>query len=103
MNIQDFEIVSFLKEDEKYISGKELEKRALALGGWATKEDVEWLLEHQDEMPEEWRDYYLVSNWQHLMRNKHLATDGRIVKEISQAEFDYFQMHCWPFGWVIIC
>jgi hypothetical protein len=58
IKITDFELVSFLEDGEKYITGEEMVRRTkdYALG----KEDGEWLLENQDKIPEEWRDYYIV-------------------------------------------
>ncbi len=60
-SIKDLELVPFLKDGESSILGEELVVRAreefkINYG----QHDAEWLLEHQDEIPEEFRKYYLV-------------------------------------------
>lgn len=59
-NIKDLELVNFLKEDEKYISGNEMLKRApeyKALSGESLKD---WLLENQSQIPKEWQKYCII-------------------------------------------
>jgi hypothetical protein len=43
-----------------YVSGKEMLEKADKLGITSGKEDADYLLAHQDEIPEEWRKYYLI-------------------------------------------
>lgn len=55
------ELVPFLKEGEEYIKGEELVRRAREeLNANLGQRQVEHLLERQEEIPEEWREYYLV-------------------------------------------
>lgn len=67
------EQVSFLKKGEDYIDGEELILRAR--GGLRAnygQHDAEWLFEHQEEIPEKLREFYLLFTdtiWQ--------ACDGR--------------------------
>ena len=57
----DLELVSFLKEKESSINGEEIVRRArVELDANYGQEDAEWLLEHQDEIPAEFQQYYLV-------------------------------------------
>lgn len=55
-----YELATFLKKNEDYISGTELLKRAKKQGITTGKEDTYYLLEHQNEIPKEWREYYLI-------------------------------------------
>jgi hypothetical protein len=43
-----------------YVSGKEMLEKADKLGITSGKEDADYLLAHQDQIPEEWRKYYLI-------------------------------------------
>ena len=54
------EVVSFLKEGEDYIDGKTLQTRAKELNAALGLADAEWLLEHQETIPKEAREFYLV-------------------------------------------
>ncbi|OGZ43827.1 MAG: hypothetical protein A2719_02575 [Candidatus Ryanbacteria bacterium RIFCSPHIGHO2_01_FULL_45_22] len=54
------ELVSFLEEGEGFISGDETVRRARGLNADYGQEDAEWLLEHQEEIPEEFRKFYLL-------------------------------------------
>lgn len=57
----NLELVPFLKEKESFVSGEEMVRRArVELDANCGQEDAEWLLEHQDEIPAEFRKYYLV-------------------------------------------
>ncbi len=60
VEISNLEIIPFLRGDEGSISGGELHKRALELGGNFGQRQAEYLFEHEDEIPVGWRDYYLV-------------------------------------------
>lgn len=55
MDIKNLELVSFLKDNEDYITGEGMLNRA---GNAVT--DYEELLKQQDKFPKEWREYYLV-------------------------------------------
>ena len=53
--------ISFLKKGENYINGEEMVRRARTeLDANYGQEDAEWLLEHQDQIPTEFRKFYLV-------------------------------------------
>ena len=52
---------SFLKKDENFISGEELVRRARAeFDADCGQEDAEFLIEHRKEIPEKFRQFYLV-------------------------------------------
>ncbi len=51
-------IINFLKDGEKYINGEEMLKRCG--NDMADQEDLEYYLAHQDEIPKEYRDNYLI-------------------------------------------
>jgi hypothetical protein len=72
--ITDLEIISFLREGEKSVSGEVMRQRAVKLGANLGQRQAEYLLEHQDEIPREFRKYYLVfpgTLWR--------ASDGSLV------------------------
>jgi len=57
----NLELVPFLKEGERYIEGEELVRRARGeLRANLGQRHAEYLLEHQEEIPEEFRKYYLA-------------------------------------------
>ena len=61
------DVVPFLKTGESLVKGDVMAQRAVELDGNYSQEDAEWLLEHQDMIPEELRGYYLVfpaTKWQ---------------------------------------
>ena len=58
--IKDFDFVSFLKKGEDYIGGTELQKRAEELNANLGMADAEYLLEHQNLIPAELQDKYLI-------------------------------------------
>lgn len=61
ISVGNLEIVSFLKDGERYINGEELVLRARGeLRANLGQRHAEYLLEHQEEIPEEFRKYYLV-------------------------------------------
>ncbi len=60
-SMHDLELVSFLKQGENSVNGEEMVRRArVELNANYGQEDAEWVLEHQDEIPVEFRAYYLV-------------------------------------------
>ncbi|MEK7576689.1 MAG: hypothetical protein AAB482_03255 [Patescibacteria group bacterium] len=59
-SITDVEPVSFLKPCESHINGEEMVGRAIKLEANYGQEDVEYLLEHHDEIPAELQSFYLV-------------------------------------------
>ena len=60
MNFKKLELVSFLKDKEESITGEEMRKRAVELKANLGQVEAEWLEEHQDKIPESWRNSYLV-------------------------------------------
>lgn len=56
----NIEGISFLKGTESQINGEEMVRRATGLDANLGQEDAEFLLEHQDEIPAELREFYLV-------------------------------------------
>ena len=53
------ELVTFLLEGEVYVASEELVKRAKKMGANLGERQAKCLFEHQGEIPEEWRQYYL--------------------------------------------
>jgi hypothetical protein len=61
--------VPFLKNGESSVKGKLMATRAVELDANYGQEDAEWLLAHQDKIPAELREFYLVfpaTKWQVL-------------------------------------
>jgi len=58
--IANLEIVSFLREGEESVSGEVMRKRAVEMGANLGQRHAEFLLEHQEEIPKEFRKFYLV-------------------------------------------
>lgn len=58
--IADLETVSFLKGNETSVSGEVMRQRAVELRANLGQRQAEFLLEHQQEIPKEWRNYYLI-------------------------------------------
>jgi hypothetical protein len=54
------ELVSFLRERESWVSGEELMRRAVELKANLGQRQAEYLLKHQEQIPKEWRQYYIV-------------------------------------------
>lgn len=53
--------IPFLKEGEDYVNGEEMVRRArYELDANYGQEDAEWLVENQDKIPVELRNFYLV-------------------------------------------
>ncbi len=60
ISITGLEIFSFLKEGEDHISGEKMQSRAENMGASLGQRHAEYLFEHQAEIPEVWRRFYLV-------------------------------------------
>lgn len=60
ISIADLGLVSFFKDGESYVRGEEMVKRAEKFGANLGQRHAELLLDHQNQIPKEWRDYYLV-------------------------------------------
>ena len=59
-SIKGLELVQILKPGEDTIGGEEMVHRARKeLNANLGQEDAEWLLEHQAEIPKEWRNCYI--------------------------------------------
>lgn len=58
--ISTLDLVPFLKGDEHYTGGEEMVRRAEELHANLGQRHAEFLLEHQEVIPPEFRDYYLV-------------------------------------------
>ncbi len=58
--IADLEVVSFLKGDETLVSGEVMRNRAVELQANLGQRHAEFLLKHQEEIPKEFRKFYLV-------------------------------------------
>lgn len=58
--IANLETLSFLKTNKGDVSGDGMRQRAVELGANLSQRHAEFLLEHQQEIPKEWREYYLV-------------------------------------------
>ena len=56
----EFEIVSILTEKDKRISLEEMLQRVKDVANKAGQSHAEWLLEHQDAIPQEWRNGTLI-------------------------------------------
>lgn len=54
------ELVPFLIEGKKYINREELVRRVKEQKANLGQRQAEYLFEHQEEIPKEWRQYYLV-------------------------------------------
>lgn len=59
-SVDDLERVKFLNYDEHSILCAELEKRAKKMKANFGQQHAEWLLEHQNQIPESWRGTYIV-------------------------------------------
>lgn len=60
IEIANLQFACFLKGVETSIGGETLRWRAKELGGDLGLADAKHLLNHQDEIPEEWRGYFIV-------------------------------------------
>lgn len=59
LSAANLELVSFLVRGESYISGEEMKKRAKQKNASLGQRQAEYLLENQEEIPSEWRNFYL--------------------------------------------
>jgi len=59
-SVADLEPVSFLRDGEARVNGETMATRAKELKVALGQKQAEYLLEHQGEIPEEFRKYYLV-------------------------------------------
>ncbi len=59
-SIIELGLVNFLNDDEQSVSGDGLAKRAKLLNANLGQKHAEWLLDHHEEIPEEWRGVVLV-------------------------------------------
>ena len=57
---KQLELLPFLKDKEMYLDGEVMVERAKELKANMGQQHAEWLLEHQSEIPKEFRNYYLV-------------------------------------------
>ena len=58
--VGDLELATFLNHDEQFVMGEEMAKRAKNIGAMLGQRHAELLLEHQDQIPGEWRKYYIL-------------------------------------------
>lgn len=59
-SVKGLELLPFLKRGESYVNGEVMKKRAEEQNANFGQLDAEWLLEHQSEIPKEFRKYYLA-------------------------------------------
>lgn len=57
---RNIESIPFLNDEESYITGDEMDERAKELEANLGQQHAEYLLEHQSDIPEKFRNYYLV-------------------------------------------
>ena len=60
-----YELVSFLKKSESYVTGDEMVERAKEFKANLGKEHCQFILEHQDEIPSEYQGkiYLVFPGW----------------------------------------
>lgn len=58
--VSDLELVSFLKKGEKSVDGEEMRKRAVSLKANSGLDDAKYILDHQADIPVEFRKKYLM-------------------------------------------
>jgi len=59
-SVADLQLVSFLEQGEEYVNGTVMRQRATQRNANLGQQHAEWLLEHQKDIPETWRNHYLV-------------------------------------------
>lgn len=59
-DISKLELVELLKQEEEWINGEELVDRAEELNASLGWKDLKFLFEHPDQIPEDFRSYYLI-------------------------------------------
>lgn len=57
---KDFDIKEVLKPGEDWVNGDTMVERAKEMGAYLGQRDAEWLMEHQDLIPQEHRDKYFI-------------------------------------------
>ncbi len=75
-SVSNLELLSFLKPGESYVNGEVMKKRAEEQNANFGQLDAEWLLDHQSEIPKEFRKYYLVfpgTVWQDSSGRRYVA------------------------------
>lgn len=74
------ELVSFLEDNESYVNGETMLQRARGkLNANLGQQHAEWLLEHQVEIPEEFKEHYLAFTgtvWHRPHGRRHVPCDG---------------------------
>ena len=78
-SVRDLELVSFLMGNESSVNGEEVVRRARILDVNYSQEDAEWLLANQNEIPVEFRKYYLVFTgtvWQDSISYRNVSCLG---------------------------
>ena len=60
LSADNLELVSFLRRREDHVSGETMRERAKKEKANLGQRQAEWLLEHQEEIPSDWQNYYLV-------------------------------------------
>jgi len=58
--VKDLKLVPFLEDGENYVDGEELRQRAKKLKANLGLADAKFIMDHQNEIPTEFRDKYLV-------------------------------------------
>ncbi|MBI2010890.1 MAG: hypothetical protein HYS89_01500 [Candidatus Colwellbacteria bacterium] len=58
--VSRLELVSFLRRGESYVSGETMRERVREEGASLGQRQAEYLRVHQEEIPSEWREFYLV-------------------------------------------
>jgi hypothetical protein len=59
LEISRFELREFLEKGESFVTGKEMLERARKLGGLTGLDSALYLLDNQEKIPEEWRNFYI--------------------------------------------
>lgn len=75
-SVKGLELLSFLKRGESYVNGEAMKRRAEEQKANFGQLDAEWLFEHQDQIPKEFRKYYLAfpgTVWQDPYGDRRVA------------------------------
>ena len=75
-DVSKMKLVPFLKSGESSANSEEMVSRALELKANFGQRDAEYLLEHQQEIPKEFRKYYIVftgTKWRNPDGNRNVA------------------------------
>ena len=94
INMHDLKLVSYIYFGEKYVKGDELRRRARVQDANLSQQHAEYILEHQEYIPEEFQDIYFIfpgTVWQNKVNKKVMpclfATRGRW--QMLFCELDY--------------